>query len=241
MEEIYKGFDCTRRDSRPTLRLRLKIRRFNVKPHQKVLLELDDRHAFCDPACYSWMIRSGGGTLSNDFGESTTYTAPGANKECTNNAIINVYCVMTYLDAAFINITRRMKIYNYFRIRRILWDGEPIPIEDLPDLAYGILTKEIYAQPYGGKPVKSYRGVWFLPLWNMEAAYMTRCYDCNDNFLYKVISGFGVRRYGTSPPLKELKEKWGHDIGRVFDYRTPEMKELGCCPTRISEAGYTAP
>ena len=37
---------------------------------------------------YEWSIASGGGSLSQDYGLSTIYTAPGENAHCVNNPVI---------------------------------------------------------------------------------------------------------------------------------------------------------
>lgn len=236
-EEIYKGFNCTRRDSRPTLRLRLKQRRFSAKPNQEIRLELMDRHPFCDPACYSWMIRAGGGTLSQNFGEHTIYTAASGNKGCVNNAVVDVSCVMTYLDRAFITITQVFgTLYKYARIARI-WPPEPRDFTKLPDLAYGVISGEIYAPPYTGVKTFSPTIGWYWPRHYMEAAYFTRCYDCKGTFLYKVI-GLGTKQWGTAPPIKKLKKDWSYMIGHIYDYRTKELKDMMCCPPRLFEAIY---
>jgi len=44
------------------------------------------------PDCFTWAITSGGGTISDESGYTTTYTAPSTNAECAYNPTISLRC-----------------------------------------------------------------------------------------------------------------------------------------------------
>lgn len=57
----------------------------------------------CGTPAYTWEITSGSGTLSDETGTTTTYTAPHTNAECANNPTITLSCngeVVDTLDIA---------------------------------------------------------------------------------------------------------------------------------------------
>lgn len=54
-------------------------------------------------ACFTWSL-SGGGSLSDTTGLTTTYTAPSSNANCANNATITLSCLGSSIDTLEIAI-----------------------------------------------------------------------------------------------------------------------------------------
>jgi len=55
-------------------------------------------------SCFTWVVSSGGGSLSVLEGYTTTYTAPASNAECNNNPVISLSCDGTVVDTLAIAV-----------------------------------------------------------------------------------------------------------------------------------------
>jgi hypothetical protein len=58
----------------------------------------------CLGTAYTWKIAQGGGELLTDEGFETFYTAPDANPDCLNNAVIELWCGDMVVDTLVITI-----------------------------------------------------------------------------------------------------------------------------------------
>jgi hypothetical protein len=168
---------------------------------------------------YTWSL-SGGGTLALESGESTAYTAPATNANCSNNGTVYLYCDGTAVDSVTFSINA----------------VGPWNQSSNPGIAYKYLscTDTVVSTCPPGHPVKTAEVSRRCP---------ETCYDC---MMYEIIS-YVVHcpNEGLTCVVKHCDDSYPEDCscstmaecGRTYalssgivDVRTDEMKAAGCCP-----------
>lgn len=222
MSEIFKGHDCSKRAGRPTLTLRLEKREILAEPNELITLKLLDVHPDCFPSCYQWAIRFGGGRLIDPYGTVVKYVAPEDNKNCENDAVVDVLTGSKWLDSAYISVNR-------YR-RKLCTGGKPYtPLS--PPIAYRQTGTVIYGEPHTGTKVTLPDGKVRLADEYLEAYYLTRYYDCR-GLLCWVRHMPRLHWWGINPPAAMLRAKFGHLAGEFRDLRGKDMKKQECCSPR---------
>ena len=267
MTPIYKGHDCSKRATKPKLKLRIDNRVVLAEPDTLVYLSLLDVHRDCDPSCYHWEQRIGGGRLIHPVGITVSYQTPETNKLCENDAIIEAYAGHKLLDTAYITTSPYTKK---------TCTGKK-PWTTLVDpIAYAVVGDEPYGQthsgskyltPFGSTPagVTMEQGAtfpegwkrgelvpkgisierwavippdwpasirWYLATEYLPAWYYMTYYDCQGRICW-IREKPKLFWWGVMPPVARLESRFGVLRGKVYDYRTKEMKEMGCCPPKI--------
>lgn len=91
-DEILPGHDCCKDYEIPTRPLTIRPSRSVIGPLDSVRLSAKGFHLDCEPECLTWRIKSGGGSLRDEFGDETVYYSPTYNQNCANNAHIQLIC-----------------------------------------------------------------------------------------------------------------------------------------------------
>lgn len=86
----------------------------------------------CAPQIYQWVIASGGGTLSAEYGYEVTYTAPGSNPNCIENPVIQLICKDIVVDTLklAINSGTTYQAYNIVEYCGVLPGGGEVTLCD---------------------------------------------------------------------------------------------------------------
>ena len=270
MTPIYKGHDCSKRASRPKLTLRIDNREVLAQPDTIVTLSLLDVHRECDPACYTWEQRLGGGRLIIPVGPTVQYQTPEKNKDCENDAVIEAYAGPKLLDTAYVTISP-------YAIKLCTGKKPYTPL--VPPIAYAIVGDEPYGAPHSGsmylKPIGSTpagvkleqgaifpdgwkrgdlvpKGIeiqpgavippdwpasitWELATEYLSAWYLMTYYDCRGQICW-IRQRPKLFWWGVMAPVARLESRFGDLRGAFYDYRTKEMKAMGCCPPKTIKA-----
>ena len=223
MTEPFKGHNCTKRASQPTKTLRIDRREIQAMPEELIHLSLLDVHDDCDPQCYRWAIRAGGGIVHHPYGITTIYQAPDGNKECEQDAVVDAFAGQELLDSSYITVSK---------YRRALCTGAKPWSFFGPAMAFAVITGEIYAAKHTGSMTKDAEGKTIKAQEYLQAAYIMKYYDCQGNFCGSRYAP-SVHYWGGSAPVDILVKNYSGIIGKIYDYRTKEMRKAECCPAKL--------
>jgi len=161
---------------------------------------------------YGWSLASGGGSLSDATGQTTTYTAPSTNANCVNNPTITLSCDGDIVDSITIAVNASAILYKAYENTWIT----------------GTAGYDCSYSPY------SCPGQYCGPLTYFTCAI----YRC-DNTLHSDCDKY-VCEYADPGGVWEDKGHCntptycgaGKPLG-ITDIRTEEMKTAGCCPEAL--------
>lgn len=231
MTPIYKGVDCSKRGTRQKLGLRLKDREIQAQPEELIYLSLLDVHRDCDPYCYQWKLRVGGGILHYPVGKTVIYSAPSGNKECENNALIDVFTGSKLLDTAYITVSP----YAFSLCK----PGDPY-VGTVPPVAYAVTGHVMWGAEHTGSTYTKPDGTKALAQEYLAAWYETTYYDCSGSVCW-IRQMPKLHWWGYNAPTMMLEKMYGSERGRLRDYRTAEMKKMECCPPKVWRDKFKEP
>ena len=102
-KKIFKGLSCCKGARAPHKFIQIHPRHYVCKPGEVVELTLKNYHKGCDPACWTWYLRSGPGYLTFDTGHTIEYHAPESFNPEDCAAIVDFYCGGKRIDSISIS------------------------------------------------------------------------------------------------------------------------------------------
>jgi len=91
-DEIEIPIECCADPEDPTKPLKITPTQVSMGPDENLFIRIPRIHEDCQHGCYSWRISYGGGRMICDCGPRGVYRSPLLNRECENNALIELIC-----------------------------------------------------------------------------------------------------------------------------------------------------
>lgn len=100
---VSPGDPCARKDD-PEETVNISYTTLGMQVDEIQILSVSGADLKFSGSYYSWIISSGGGTLSSDTGHNVTYTSPSDNPECVNSPTIQLWCGGKLMDTISIAV-----------------------------------------------------------------------------------------------------------------------------------------
>lgn len=90
--EIEVPVECCADPEDPSKPLKITPVEVSMGPDENLYIRIPKIHSDCERGCYTWRIAYGGGRLLCDCGPRAIYRSPSLNRQCENNALIELIC-----------------------------------------------------------------------------------------------------------------------------------------------------
>jgi len=178
-------------------------------------------------SCFAW-AKSGGGTLSESAGLTTTYTAPSTNAECANNPTIVLSCNGVEQDSLTIGINENAGVAEAYITfpgcgpANRHCGGAGICVDVVEETRHCMQASSYQCD---GTLISNVREVFFGMFYGT-------------NYYVQACAGGTLLDCGTTPDTCDCMEaymeaEWGTGLGSTKDMRTAQMITDGCCPGEV--------
>jgi hypothetical protein len=182
-----------------------------------------------EASCYTWSL-SGGGTLSDDEGLTTTYTAPSSNDSgCSNNATITLKCAGNTVD------TLEIAVNAYAGAEKAYTVGRGSTCDHI--YSHGFAASPGCAQIACGAATDGYDILYraFMDNYKCDGtAFATATDICTGSQCTAVCDGVGSDDCAANKTACEddcnTTAAVTVNCTDTVDTRSPAMKAAGCCP-----------